>query len=226
MNIVRIVIFAKAPVAGLVKTRLIPALGAQAAADLARLMLLRTLEKALAVNAGPVELCVSPSQKEAVWQSIPVPATVAWSSQGEGVLGVRMARATRRITDAGESILLIGTDCPELSTTHLRCAVTSLQQHDAVLAPTFDGGYALLGLNQFDASVFEDIAWGTDTVLSETQLRLAQLKWLTHYLPTMHDIDEPEDLHWLPELDASSFLPQKMQDTHNDPRGRLNLDPL
>ncbi len=226
MKPVRIVIFAKAPLAGLVKTRLIPALGAQGAADLARLMLCRTLEQALAANVGPVELCVSPSQKDAVWESIPLPATVAWSNQGEGGLGVRMARATKRITGAGESILLIGTDCPEQDAAHLRHAATSLQQYDAVLTPTFDGGYALLGLNRFDASLFENIAWSTDTVASETQLRLAQLKWQTHYLPMMHDIDEPGDLHWLPEPDASLLWPPRVWDARNELCGRPKADPF
>ncbi len=212
MSHVRIVIFAKAPVAGLVKTRLIPALGAQGAANLARLMLCRTLEHALAANVGPVELCASPSQKETVWQSITLPATVAWSSQGEGDLGARMARATKRITGAGESILLVGTDCPELDAAHLRRAATSLEHYDAVLAPAFDGGYVLLGLNRFDASLFKDIAWSTDTVALETQLRLAQLKWQPHYLPMMHDIDEPGDLQWLPEPDASLLRSRRVWD--------------
>lgn len=209
MSPIRVVILAKAPRAGLVKTRLIPALGAQGAADLARLMLCRTLEQALAAGVGPVELCASPSQKEDVWQSITLPTAIAWSSQGEGDLGMRMARVAKRAIDAGESTLLIGTDCPGLDASHLRRAAASLQHYDAVMAPTFDGGYALLGLNRFDASLFEGIAWSTHTVASETQLRLAQLKWQTHYLPMMHDIDEPVDLQWLPEPDASLLRSRK-----------------
>ncbi len=199
MSRVRIVIFAKAPVPGQVKTRLIPILGAQGAADLARLMLAHTLGQALAAAVGPVELCVTPSPDEATWRSLEVPATVAWSDQGQGDLGTRMARAARRVTDAGESVLIIGTDCPALDAAHLRRAATSLQTFDATLVPTADGGYVLLGLNRFHASLFEGIEWSTDTVAFETRRRLEQLDWKVHDHPMLRDIDEPADLRWLPE---------------------------
>lgn len=198
MSQVRIVIFAKAPLPGLAKTRLIPALGAQGAADLALRMLTHTSAQAVAAEVGPVELCVSPPPLEAMWRELTVPATVAWSDQGEGDLGKRMARATRRATCAGESILLIGTDCPALDAEHLRRAAKSLQHVDATLIPTFDGGYALLGLNRFHPSLFERIKWSTDTVAIDTLSRLGQLGWDVENHPTLHDIDEPADLKWLP----------------------------
>lgn len=194
MRPVRIVVLAKAPVAGQVKTRLIPALGPQGAADLARDMLHRTLEYALKSGIGTVELCASPARRDPAWSSASVPPSVQWSDQGAGDLGERMARVAQRRIAAGESILLIGTDCPELDVAYLRLAATALHQFDAVMAPSFDGGYALLGLNQFHASIFTDIAWSTDAVASTTQHRLAQLAWQTHYLPIVHDIDDPEDL--------------------------------
>lgn len=194
----RIVIFAKAPQPGLAKTRLIPALGAQGAADLASRMLTHTLKQALAANVGSVELCVTPLSSDAVWQSVTVPDSVVWSGQGEGDLGMRMARATKRVTEAGESILLIGTDCPTLDAAHLRSAAQSLQHADAVLTPAFDGGYVLFGLQSFHASVFEGIVWSTDTVAFETVRRLNQLGWQTQQNSMLHDIDEPADLEWLP----------------------------
>ena len=199
MSRVRIVIFAKAPLPGQAKTRLIPTLGAQGAADLAQRMLTHTLGQALAAAVGPVELCVTPFSDETAWQSLAVPATVAWSDQGEGDLGTRMARAAQRVTDAGESVLIIGTDCPALDATRLRRAATSLQTFDATLVPTADGGYVLLGLNRFHASLFEDIEWSTDSVALETRRRLEQLGWKLHSHPMLRDIDEPDDLRWLPE---------------------------
>lgn len=203
MRPVRIVVLAKAPVAGQVKTRLIPALGPQGAADLARDMLHRTLEHALKSGIGAVELCASPARRDPAWNTASVPPSVQWSDQGAGDLGNRMARVAKRRITAGESILLIGTDCPELDAAYLRLAATTLQQYDAVMAPSFDGGYALLGLNQFHASIFADIAWSTDAVASSTQQRLAQLAWRTHCLPIVRDIDDPEDLQW---LDAHYFF--------------------
>lgn len=197
MRPVRIIILAKAPVAGYVKTRLTPALGAQGAADLARDMLHYTLDQALMAHIGAVELCANPPRHDSAWQTIKVPAAVAWSSQGEGDLGARMARAAERTIATGESVLLIGTDCPALDANLISQAAISLAQADAVIAPSFDGGYTLLGLNQFDPTVFANITWSTNTVASETHQRLAQLGWRTHHLPMMHDIDEPDDLQWL-----------------------------
>jgi rSAM/selenodomain-associated transferase 1 len=199
MSAVRILIFAKAPVAGLAKTRLIPSLGAQGAAELARRMLAHTLEQALSAGVGPVELCVTPSPADPVWQVFTAPAHATWSDQGEGDLGARMARAARRSDGAGEAVLLIGTDCPALDAPQLRLAAQSLETFDATLVPSADGGYVLFGLKRFHASLFTDIEWSTSTVARETLLRLRELGWRVHIYPSVHDIDEPADLQWLPQ---------------------------
>lgn len=198
MRPVRIVIFAKAPLPGVAKTRLIPALGPQGAADLARRCLAHTLGQALAARVGPVELCVTPSAADAVWQILSPGEAVPRTDQGEGDLGERMARAAQRVLDAGESVLLIGTDCPELDASQLIQAATALQHADAALVPAFDGGYVLLGLNRFHPSVFSGIAWSTDRVAMETLARFKQLEWTVHELAMLHDIDVPADLKWLP----------------------------
>lgn len=198
MKPVRVVIFAKAPLAGLAKTRLIPALGRQGAAELAQRLLRHTLREALAAQVGPVELCVAPSAHHPIWPTLGLPRTVPLTDQGEGDLGERMARAARRVLAAGESVVLIGTDCPQLDAAQLQQAASVLQRAHATLLPAFDGGYVLLGLNQFDASVFSDIAWSTDRVAGTTLQRLEQLNWRVHIGPTLHDIDEPPDLPWLP----------------------------
>lgn len=197
MKPVRTVIFAKAPVPGFAKTRLIPALGAQGAADLAQRLLLRAVQEAHSANVGPVELCVTPSVTDAVWRTLPLPAALQWTDQGEGDLGERMARAAQRVLDSGEAVLLTGTDCPELNAAQLQQAASALRRCDATLVPTFDGGYVLLGLNRFHSSLFEGIAWSTDSVAKETVQRLKQLEWSVQQLPMLHDIDEPEDLKWL-----------------------------
>ncbi len=199
MKPVRIVIFAKAPQAGFAKTRLIPALGAQGAADLARRMLAHTLDKAIAANVGTVELCMTPSATDPAWQTFAIPDAVHCTDQGEGDLGGRMARAAQRAIDGGESVLLIGTDCPELSVAYLQQAACALERSDSVLFPTFDGGYALLGLNHFCQSLFVHIAWSTNTVAFETLFRLIQLGWMIRTHRMLHDIDEPTDLKWLPK---------------------------
>lgn len=198
MSTVRIVVFAKAPRAGLAKTRLIPARGAAGAAALAARMLAHTLHHALASGMGAVELCAAPAPADPAWAGIELPAGVVCTAQGEGDLGARMARAARRALGAGEAVLLVGTDCPALDAACLRQAAGALRETDAVIAPAADGGYALLGLRRFDTGLFEDIAWSTPAVAATTLARLHALGWSCVRLPLMHDIDEPGDLVHLP----------------------------
>ena len=195
---VRIIIFAKAPQPGFAKTRLIPALGAVVAAELARQMLLHTLREAIAANIGTVELCVTPTIADAAWQDITLPKGIEISDQGEGDLGARLARASDRTLARKESVLLIGTDCVEMSADLLREANQSLQHHDAVIHCTVDGGYALLGINQFSAFLFSTMPWSTDAVASTTLARIGQLGWSVRVGAMLHDVDEPQDLKFLP----------------------------
>jgi rSAM/selenodomain-associated transferase 1 len=198
MKPVRIVIFAKEPKPGFSKTRLIPALGAQGAAVLAMQLLDRMLHAAIASQVGVVELCVTPWSSAVVWRHLGVPESVQLTDQGDGDLGERMARAAQRVVGAGESVLLIGTDCPQMDAGQLQTAAKTLQHADATLIPAFDGGYVLLGLNHYHASVFSGIAWSTSSVAATTHHRLQALHWRVQTLAPLHDIDEPGDLQYLP----------------------------
>lgn len=194
MSLTRILVFAKAPVPGRVKTRLIPALGAMGAAELARRMLENTLAKALDAGIGPVELCASPSVSAADWADTRLPDGVEFSDQGEGDLGARMARASQRTFAKNDRVLLIGTDCPGLSAQHLRAAAAALDRHEAAIHPAVDGGYPLLGLRAFHPSLFEDIPWSAPVVAELTLARLEGLAWRVWLGETLADIDEPADL--------------------------------
>lgn len=194
----RTVIFCKAPLAGVAKTRLAPVLGPGGAESLARRMFRHTVANALAAKTGPVELCVAPDAVHPVWSSLAVPAEVHWSAQGAGDLGERMARAAQRTLAHGEAALLIGTDCPALSAAVLQQACVALRDFDACIVPAKDGGYVLLGLTKFAANLFTDMPWSTAEVASLTIKRIAQLQWTLAVLPTLHDIDEPQDLRHLP----------------------------
>jgi hypothetical protein len=191
---VRVIVFVKAPVRGRAKTRLIPALGADGAARLAAHLLGLALQQAQRAAVGPVELCMSPAPGSPEWADIALPDTLETSDQGEGDLGARMARAAQRSLDAGESVLLTGTDCPELTAAHLAEAARRLASHDAVLIPATDGGYPLLGLVRFDASLFADMPWSTGAVARLSLERLAALGWRVWVGPPLSDIDTPEDL--------------------------------
>lgn len=198
MKPIRIVIFAKAPLEGFAKTRLISRLGEVGAALLAKKLLQHTVEQAIAANVGPVELCVTPGMGEFDWHALDLPKAHDWSEQVEGDLGVRMASAAMRIINAQEPILLMGTDCPALDSQCIQMAACALHSTDACIVPVSDGGYALLGLNKYHPLLFSDIPWSTNKVTMLTKQRLNQLSMSLVVLESLHDIDEPNDLQWLP----------------------------
>lgn len=198
MKPVRVLVFAKAPHPGLAKTRLIPALGAERAAALARRMLDRTLAAALDARIGPVELCVEPDIHAPPWQGIAPPAGLTVSPQGGGDLGARMARAASRTLETGAPALLIGTDCTQMAPPLLRAAAAALARADAVMHPAADGGYALLGLARFHPSLFDRMAWSTATVAETTLSRIRALEWTVEIGATLNDVDVPADLVHLP----------------------------
>lgn len=198
MTSCRVVIFSKAPFPGFAKTRLIPALGMDGASDLATLMLLNTMHHALDAQIGKVELCVTPEITDPAWRNLQIPEDVEVSSQGSGDLGERMARAASRASSNHQAVLLIGTDCLEMSAELLRQACQALKGCDAVIHGTADGGYALLGIKQFSSSLFTNIPWSTDSPAMATLGRIGQLGWSVQIGRLLHDLDEPADLKFLP----------------------------
>jgi rSAM/selenodomain-associated transferase 1 len=190
----RVIVMAKAPVAGYAKTRLIPALGADGAAQLAQRLLRHAIAQAVAAEIGPVELCCAPDARHAVFTELASDTRVTLSEQGEGDLGARMARALQRALAAHQCALLIGTDAPGLDARYLREAFKRLADHDTVLGPAVDGGYTLIGLRRFEPTLFEAMPWSTPQVLALTRERLHMAGLRHAELPPLHDIDEPADL--------------------------------
>ncbi|NUQ17170.1 MAG: glycosyltransferase [Sphingomonas sp.] len=189
----RIIIFAKAPVPGRVKTRLAPALGEDGAAALARTMLLHTIKEASLAGVGKPEICADPDPPHPDWQGL-LPAGFRTSTQGEGDLGERLARAVQRALREDAAVLLIGTDCPALDRFRLCRAAADLRDHDAIIHPAADGGYVALGLRRYDASLFSGIAWSTSSVAKQTIERIRRLDWTLRIRETLRDVDVPEDL--------------------------------
>lgn len=191
---IRVVVFAKAPRPGAVKTRLIPLLGAEAAAALHARLVEHTLATACAAGIGPVELCCAPRTDDPFFGCCGDRYVISLAPQAEGDLGARMLDAFARTLPAARRVILIGSDCPALTASHLRQAVHALTEgNDAVLIPAEDGGYALIGLNRCDALLFHDIEWGSATVMAATRERLHRLQWRWKELETLWDIDRPED---------------------------------
>jgi uncharacterized protein len=197
MKTVRTIIMAKAPIAGLAKTRLIPALGEASTALLAKRMLIRTINTAMEADLGPVECCVTPDHDSPVWSLFKKAYPITWSSQMEGDLGQRMSHIAARASEQGEKVILIGTDCPSLKASHLRSAAEWIEYGDACMIPVTDGGYCLLALRQFHPAIFQNISWSTDSVAEQTRQNCMRLGWQLAELNALYDIDSSEDLAYL-----------------------------
>ncbi len=192
----RILLFAKAPEPGRVKTRLIPAIGADAAAGLYRQLLEATVERIVASRLAPLECWCAPDSGHPVFDGLRARHRIDLRVQQGGDLGARMEAAT---TDAlgrcGGPVLLVGGDCPGLDGGHLARALGALGEgDDAVIGPAEDGGYVLLGLRRSAPDLFRGMPWGTDQVLPETRRRLGLLGWRWSELAPLWDLDRPADL--------------------------------
>lgn len=197
-----IVVLAKAPRPGRVKTRLAAAIGAVEAARLHARLLDRTLDTAIAAHCGKVELHGAPA-RHSVLRALARRHRVDLREQARGDVGERMHAAFRQALRGHAGVILIGSDCPALTPGDLRRAARLLPGCDAVLAPAEDGGYPLLALSRVSGHLFRDIAWSTGEVLAQTRGRLAALGWRWRELRTLWDVDRPQDLMRL----RSSRLP-------------------
>lgn len=187
--------FAKAPVPGAVKTRLIPALGAEGAAALSARLITRTLDTIRACALAPVELHVSPDLGHPFIQSLLKDASLPLVPQRGADLGGRMQAALAAALETADFAVLIGSDCPAMDCNYLQRACAALAGgHDAVMGPAEDGGYVLIGVRRSVPALFDGVEWGSDRVLEQTRQRLIELGWACLELPTLWDLDRPEDL--------------------------------
>jgi rSAM/selenodomain-associated transferase 1 len=187
---VDITVLAKAPVPGRVKTRLIPTIGAHAAAVLQERLSEHAMETATAAKAGPVTLWCAPDPSHPSFRALGIRHAIPLRRQPDGELGARMLAATH-----GGPTLVIGTDCPALTVGHLRAAAEALHTGaDVVLIPAEDGGYVLIGTRTPCPALFEDMAWGTDTVLTGTRARIVAHRLCAQEFPPLWDVDTASDL--------------------------------
>jgi rSAM/selenodomain-associated transferase 2/rSAM/selenodomain-associated transferase 1 len=190
-----VAILAKAPVAGLAKTRLIPALGAAGAARAQRHFCLQTIYTATQSRLGAHTLWCAPDPEHRHFRAIQQRFGIANKMQPEGDIGDRMQRAAQMHfakTDA-PPLLIIGTDCAVLAPGHLQEAARSLMTHDICLIPAEDGGYVLIGMRKMIPEVFQEVAWSTSAVLAQTLSLCALAGASVAQLPSLWDIDEPAD---------------------------------
>ncbi|BBL70024.1 TIGR04282 family arsenosugar biosynthesis glycosyltransferase [Methylogaea oryzae] len=204
---VAIAVFAKAPLPGHAKTRLIPVLGSQGAADLQRAFVLRTLETAVAAAVGPVSLWCAPDCSHELFGHCRERFGAALRPQTSGDLGQRMRAALAELCRQGPA-LLIGTDCPAMAPAHLRAAAAALRQgSDAVFLPAEDGGYVLVGVRRAEPWLFGDMPWGGSAVMAETRRRMRQAGWRWAEPALLWDVDRPEDWRRLERAGLMAVTP-------------------
>ncbi|PHJ68375.1 hypothetical protein VF14_01845 [Nostoc linckia z18] len=192
----RLIIFTRYPEPGKTKTRLIPVLGSVGAANLQRRMTEHTilqvkqLQKAIDIS---VEIWFSDGDLQLMQKWLG--SDLVYQPQGEGDLGLRMARSLLQAFQSGaEKAIIIGTDCPGLNAEILATAFDKLRTFDLVLGPALDGGYYLIGLRQLIPELFANIEWGTANVFQKT-VEIAQKVNLSYVnLVSLADVDRPEDL--------------------------------
>ncbi|EPC01146.1 hypothetical protein L861_11265 [Litchfieldella anticariensis FP35 = DSM 16096] len=185
-------ILAKAPLLGRVKTRLIPYLGEQDAAQLHEQLLRQTLVVALkATSAERIVLWTALDHAHPLFLELAEHHGIALLPQPEGDLGLRIHHALLSMPGPG---LVIGSDCPVLSPALLSHCWGALQNADGVFLPAQDGGYALVGTHHSNIRLFENIDWGTEHVMSQTRQRAQELDWDIVCPAEVWDVDRPEDV--------------------------------
>jgi rSAM/selenodomain-associated transferase 1 len=187
-------IFAKPPHPGLVKTRLIPDIGADKAARVYRYCLEYTLE--VARESGlEFHLFLSDDCDDELFEY------EEYSVQKGRDLGARMFNATKDILATSiDGAIIIGSDCLDISSRHLLQAARALADHELVLLPAFDGGYALIGCTNLEPGLFRNVSWSSDQVLKQTLSNAEKLDYRVSLLETVRDVDTLQDLEQYPEL--------------------------
>lgn len=195
-----VIVYAKAPVPGEVKTRLAPALDAASAALLHAALVERALETALTADLAGVVLCCAPDAAHAFFATCAEDFAVELAEQGGGDLGARMLRTLQHALAGFDAAIIVGADAPAVTAKHLREAANALSGSDVVLSPAEDGGYVLIGARRTQGRMFDGIEWGSDKVLEQQRRALLACGLGWKELDTLWDVDRPEDLPRLKAL--------------------------
>ena len=196
-----IVVFTRYPEPGQTKTRLIPALGEEGAANFHKNLMIKILGTVVNYTSGDSsEFIVSFSDSDLDKIKKLLGPDLNYCKQREGHLGQKLKGCFKQIfKNDYKKALIIGSDIPEIGPQHLEIASKKLDTHEIVLGPAYDGGYYLIGMtaSSFSPRIFENIEWGGSTVLENTLDRIKTLNQDYYLLPELKDIDTPEDLNTL-----------------------------
>jgi rSAM/selenodomain-associated transferase 1 len=187
----RLIIFAKAPILGSVKSRIAASIGPVKALEIYQTILCKLFTNLRSLNN--VQVRVTPDASAAEFSVL---CSLSWTfrPQGEGDLGARLYRAfAESFEQETEPVVIVGSDCPEVTTGDIHDAFAALNAHDLVLGPALDGGYWLIGLRQPCAALFDQIDWSTPRVLNQTLQCARDQNLRVHMLRELSDVDTIED---------------------------------
>lgn len=189
-----LLVFTRVPVSGQTKTRLIPLLGAQGAAEFHQTILLSTLAEANASNFTTVEIWCATENEHPFLKQCELDYSCAMKIQQGNDLGERMHHAAEITLAENAFVVLIGSDCPAITTDILNQSYQHLSDgKDVVLGPASDGGYYLIGVKKPNSCIFQDITWGKGNVAERTRQNFTELGLDYVELEELSDIDTPED---------------------------------
>ena len=184
-----LIIFIKNPELGKVKTRLAKTVGDEKALIIYKALMAHTRDIALAVSTDRLLFYSQEIHPNDQWST----TNFKKHLQATGDLGTKMKTAFQQAFQDHQKVVIIGSDCASLTPAIVEVAFQQLDKHDFVIGPALDGGYYLLGMNQYEPSVFDDIEWSTASVLEDTKQRIKELKKDYVLLPALSDIDYEED---------------------------------
>ena len=182
-----LIIFAKNPELGKVKTRLAQSVGNEMALDIYQKLVAYTQEQTANIEAERIVYYTQDIDQTDHWKK------ATRKVQASGDLGHKMATAFDEELKQYDRVCIVGTDCAELTTIHIQQAFKNLKDNDFVLGPANDGGYYLLGMKSFEPSLFVEIDWSTDSVFNQTIQAISELNKSYALLPELIDVDTIED---------------------------------
>lgn len=214
----RLIVFARNPSPGSVKTRLIPALGADGAYEVYLKLLQHTLAASSAATGATPALWLAGGRPNPALAELLQHHPMPWHPQAGGDLGARMHAALSATLQHAERVVLIGSDCPGYDTVYLEEAFAALDHADVVIGPATDGGYVLIGARQPIAELLVDMPWGTDQVLAITLQRMNAGGYRHQLLPPLRDVDTADDLDALDALKCHAPAPQVVRPCPTKPK--------
>lgn len=186
----QLIILAKNPELGKVKTRLASSIGDEGALNVYKFLLTHTFRVVAATGLDVHVFFSDYIDKSLIGFN---PKFQSHLQKGHG-LGERLNHAFEKVNSSGNNCIVIGSDCFQLTSKHLMACADSLEKGDMVIGPSYDGGYYLLGLNEFHPTLFQDIDWSTDKVFQQTLDKSQQLGLRVVQLEMLHDVDDIESL--------------------------------